>query len=353
MQNSMDCRKDSKDNHVFIVGLPRTGTTILYRTIQGLPSFRSTQLNLWETGIFRDYLAFDTPDLYYKSLLGYFLYKKDIYGSFLESVREYTDMLRVKKEDNNYQIQFKDKDGILNPDVFQKRNRPVELRWKQSSRIKIIREYFNFARKCRNSKRLVEKTPHHYLHVHQIVWTFPDARIIWMIRHPIDIITSSIKRAKIDENYSNYWRVDNFINEFKDSCSRLAAYQRHFAQNILLVKYEDFVTAPVKEFKHICEFIAEPFCESALESTNGEIPNWKSPDRYLFSKIVNKTEKNWKEHISPEDAAKIETELQYLMREYHFDFYSEKTRLPLKRRMPDFCDKSRRWLKKYFCFYGN
>lgn len=346
MLKSGDSSNDNKENHVFIVGLPRTGTTIIYRTIQELPSFRAAQLNFWETNIFRDYLTFDAPDLNYESLLGYFFYQKDIYNSFLEAVKEYTGMLRVNKEDNNYEIQFKDRDSVITPSVFQEKNKPVELRWKESRRIKIIREYFNFAGKCRNSKRLVEKTPHHYLHVHQILWTFPDARIIWMIRHPIDIITSSIKRAKIDKNYSNYWRVDNFIKEFKGSFSRLAVYQRHFARNIRLVKYEDFVNNPVKEFKKICEFIDEPFCKSALKNTRGEMPNWKSPDRYLFSKIVHKTEKNWKDHISPGDAEKIETELQDLMKEYHFDFFSKKIEIPFSPKLPDFWGKLKRWLKK-------
>jgi GT2 family glycosyltransferase len=40
--------------------------------------------------------------------------------------------------------------------------------------------------------------------------------------------------------------------------------------------------------------------DSILNQTykDHEILKWKPPDPYLFSRIVNKTEKNWQEHIS-------------------------------------------------------
>lgn len=315
---------DSNDNHVFIVGLPRTGTSILYRTVQKLPNFRPEKLNLWETDIFRDYISFDTPDLYYQSLLGYIFDQREIYDAFLDAIKKYTDQLGEKKENNHYEIELTHTDAgsFFNKLGLTDRNRLVEARWKQSCRYGIIKEYFKYARESRQCKRIVEKTPHHYMHVHQILWTFPNARILWMIRHPIDIITSSIKRAKIDENYSNYWHTDNFIRELKGSFLRYNYYKCLFEKNIVLIKYEDFVNDPANEFKKICDFITEPFCEEALIIKDHEILKWKSPDPYLFSRIVNKTEKNWQEHLSMEDTETIETALQDLMEEYGFDFYS-------------------------------
>lgn len=314
-----------KDNsHVFIVGLPRTGTSIMYRTVQKLPNFRSKKLNLCETTIFKDKIAFNTPDLYYPGLLKYLYKEKEIYDSFLKSIKKFTDKLKGRDGDknSNYGIKIKYGESLVDKLKLTIRNKLIELKWKQSCRNKIIREYFKFAKKSRQSKRIVEKTPYHYMHVHQIVWTFPNARIIWMIRHPIDIITSSIKRAKIDKNYLSHWNIDNFIKEFRNSFRRHDFYKHLFKRNIILIKYEDFVNDPTGELKKICTFIDEPFSCDSLTIREDERIKWK-PDSHLFSKIVDKTEKNWRDHLSLEDAEKIEIALHDLMEKYNFNFYSK------------------------------
>lgn len=315
--------KNNDHDYVFIVGLPRTGTSIMYRSCQKLPNFQSIRINLSETKIFRDEIAFNTQDLYYPNLLKYLFNNKEIYNEFLMSIKKYTDKLKTKKKHDKYTIDMKQQKGA--PDKFKLffKNKLTELKWKQSFKRKIIMEYFNYAKVCYQSKRIVEKSPHHYKHVHQIVWTFPNARIIWMIRHPLDIITSSIKRSKSDEKYQNYWNTDNFIKEFKESFNRYNFYNRLFKENIMLVKYEDFVNDPVTQFKQVCSFINESFNEDSLILKNHEIPKWKPHSPFIFSNIVNKTDRNWTDYISMKDAQKIETALQDLMRKYNFNFYSQ------------------------------
>jgi len=315
---------NNNDNHVFIVGLMRTGTSIMYRTIQKLPNFQSTQLNFMETKIFMNDISFNTDDLYYPSLFGYFNHNKEIYDEFLRSVKKYTDKLRTKKTINKYALNIKLQMNFFDRYKIFLKNKLVEIGWKRSYKSKIIKEYFTYARKIRQSKRIVEKTPHHCSHLHQILWTFPNSRIIWMIRHPIDIITSSIKRAKTDKKYINYWNTESFINEFKGSYYKYNFYKRFFNQNIIMIKYEDFVNDTVNQLKKICDFIDEPFCEDSLTLKDHEVPKWKSYSPYIFSDIVNKTDRDWKEYLSMEEGEKIETVLKYLMEEFNFDFYTRK-----------------------------
>jgi hypothetical protein len=310
------------DNHVFIVGLPRTGTSIMYRTIQKLPNFQSIKLNLMETKIFMKDIPFNTTDLYYPSLLGYFYHNREFYEEFLSSVKKYTNKLRGRRKNEDYSINMKSPKGAFNKFKIFSGNKLVELKWKPGCKNKIIKQFFTYAKKIRQSKRIVEKTPHHYKHVHQILWTFPNSRIIWMIRHPLDIITSSIKRSQSDEKYKNYWNTENFIEEFKGSFHRYDFYKRLFKGNIMLIKYEDFVNDPVNQLKQICSFLNETFSEDSLTLKNQEIPKWKPYSPFIFSNIVNKTDRNWKEYISMKDAKKIETALQYLMRKYNFNSYA-------------------------------
>lgn len=321
------------NNHVFIVGLPRTGTSIIYRTVQKLPNFQPRKLNLWETGIFKDNVSFSTDDLHYPGLLGYFFNDKNAYESFLKSIKKYTDKLRKKSEflPVKYGLKIKCQGILVNKLLLYMQLKLNKLIWKYSWKNKIIQEYFNRGKMIRQANRIVEKTPHHYLHVHQIVWTFPDARIIWIIRHPIAVITSAVKRAKNDKNYKNYWDINNFTREFLRSFFLLDLYTKLFRKNILLVKYEDFVNEPGEEFKKICTFLDEPFDRNALSIEEHETFKWK-PDPHLSSKIVKKTEKNWEDHLSLEDAKKIEIALQDLIEKYDFSFYSIKKTRNLKRK---------------------
>ncbi|MCK4761717.1 MAG: sulfotransferase [Candidatus Aminicenantes bacterium] len=310
----------NKDDHVFIVGIPRTGTSIVYRTIQKLPNFRMEKINLWETAIFRDNVSFTAPDLYYPGLLGYLLGEKDYYDKFLQSVKTYTGRLQ-DSGDESYGITVPPPGNHPRRLLTAARNTLTRHKWKRSAKNKIIKVFFSHARHCRRVERIVEKTPHHYRHVHQILWTFPHARIVWMMRHPVDIITSSIKRAKIDKNYKNYWDLPGFIMEFKNSFRLFDYYTKRFENKILLVKYEDFVGNPAGEMGRICDFLGETYSEDALVVEEHEKFNWK-PDPHLSADIVKQTEKKWPEHLSLEDAEKIEAALQDLMKKYGFDFYS-------------------------------
>ena len=310
-----------KNNHAFIVGLPRSGTSIKYRTIQKLPGFQSEKLNFWETKLFRDEIGFNADDLYYPSLVGFLGGQKEVYGQFLSGIKKYTDQLKRRAKTPKYTINIKPQQDLTSKGKVFLRNKLAQFNWNRSPKNKIIKEYFKYAREYRQTTRIIEKTPHHYLNVHQILWTFPNSRIIWMIRHPIDIITSSIKRAKKDERYKNYWETDNFIQEFRTCFYRYEFLAKEFKKNILLVKYEDFVNAPEDELKRICGFLGEPYDSESLTITKKETPKWKS-ESHLFSGIVTNTGRNWQDHLSLEDAKKIETALENVMEKYQFDFYA-------------------------------
>jgi len=233
----------------------------------------------------------------------------------------YTLDLKKVAADQNYRIDTKSANTFGKKLTVLISNIRIRLKWISSSKNKIIKKFFKYASELRHCSRIVEKTPHHYLHVHQILWTFPKAHVIWMIRHPIDVFTSSIKRSKLDSNYGHYWDVDKFVQEFKGSFARYEFYKKIFGRRLILVKYEDFVRDSKSELKTICRIIDEPFQEGALSLKKDQNINWK-PDPHISSEIVAKTEKNWHDHISPEDAELIEAKLTGLMNKYNFPFYS-------------------------------
>ena len=317
------CQVGGGGSSVFIVGMPRSGTSIMYRTIQKLPNFHSGEkINLWETWIFADSTAFNTEDLYYPGLLGYLYNDRAIYDEFLNAVKPCTDKLRQRKTPEKHPVEIKPPEGLFKKLRISFKNKLVELRWKRSCKRKIIREYFACAKKHRKTKRMVEKTPHHFRNVHRILWTFPDSRIIWMIRHPLDVITSSIMRAKHDEKYTHHWSTGSFIEMYRNSFLYYNFYKTRFHNRIILVKYEDFVDDPANETKKICRFIDEPFDEDCLILKEHETPKKRVHSTFKFPEITKLTHRNWKEHIPMEEARKIETALQDIMKKYGYDFYT-------------------------------
>ena len=73
------------------------------------------------------------------------------------------------------------------------------------------------------------------------------------------------------------------------------------------MKYEDFVGNPAGEMGRICAFLDETYSEDALVVEEHEKFKWK-PDPHLSADIVKKTERKWQDHLSLEDAGKIEAE---------------------------------------------
>jgi hypothetical protein len=247
--------------------------------------------------------------------MGYYYEDKEAYGSFINSIKKIKG--NVRESAKHYKIQVNPAGGVGNKLRSNLHYKMVEFRWRRSRKKKIIQEYFALAKKLRESKRIVEKTPHHYLHVHQILWTFPKACVIWLIRHPIDIYTSSIKREKNDKNYKNHWSTEGFINEFNYSFLLYEFYKKIFNKSIFYLKYEDFVGDSEKQLERVCQYIEEPFDKNALKIEKHEAFEWK-PDPYLSSDIVSKTDKKWSDYLSAAEANKIEIALAHLMDKYNF-----------------------------------
>jgi len=211
---------------VFIVGTPRTGTSLLYRTIILHPDFFVGEVCLEESRIFQ------------------------------ESTRI---LPRLQKDESNplYRYMLGDDQRF---DKFARAMYPVALaqripdallrklwRWPYSGRLwkalggeKIVREFFRVAKRARGKeKRIVEKTPSHLYCVNYMLKTFPKCKIICMIRHPIDVYTSYVKRyEKTEKNWLNI-SVDFFISKYCEDSKMMKNYDEEY-ENFEICKYERF-----------------------------------------------------------------------------------------------------------------
>lgn len=116
--------------------------------------------------------------------------------------------------------------------------------------------------KERNARLWGEKTPGHALWLPQIRALFPQARILFMVRDPRDVVVS----------YDDRWDGSKRDTDYLASTASLLKYYVHHllqrpafpAEQIRWVRYESLVTDPTAELGKICEFLGVDFEPSML-----------------------------------------------------------------------------------------
>lgn len=116
--------------------------------------------------------------------------------------------------------------------------------------------------KERNARIWGEKTPAHALWLPQIRALFPQARILFMVRDPRDVLVS------YDDRWDEGKRNTDYV---ASTASLLKYYMNHLLhrpafppEQIRWVKYESLVTEPSIELEKICEFLDVDFQLSML-----------------------------------------------------------------------------------------
>lgn len=290
---------------VFITGHPRSGTSLLYRTLLKHRSFSPKELCMEETKIFRYAFLALLEGADTESLKKYMLNDEELFQQFLRSI----------EPERRFQHLFKTVrlPSILLDDF---------TAWKLAKNATVIRKYFKYALEARECQRIVEKTPIHLLNHQRITHTFPEASILIIVRHPIDVYSSYRKRLK--EHPEMSW-LNMSIEEFTEQYRRYSTAAERIKKSPLTYqfRYEDFVHAPETEFRKICDFLNEPFEERPIRE---DAPSLKiegvNPN---LSKSIRKKTKSWSDYINEKEAQEIEDELREEMYRYQYESVFRRT----------------------------
>lgn len=276
---------------VFIVGEARSGTSMLYRTLQKHPSFQPVTQNLVETEVFSHLRrTFMFGPAYPDSLVRFMLGEAETYAAFLRAIRP----LRIVS-------------AVLAPVNYVLRDRFRWL-WYVNLHHLVLRAYFFHAWRARGCRRLVEKTPTNIRHLPALAHAFPRARFLYIHRHPVDVFTSYRRRAAVDPNAG--WAdldLDEFCRVYEAGARRALAWQAAGHGNLLLVRYEALTTDPVGAFAGVCAFLDEPPAPDAVEEPAPDPEHWPV-DPHLWGGIVQRT-KRWQDYLSVDEAAALQQRL--------------------------------------------
>lgn len=198
---------------IFLVGCPRSGTTILQSLLAAHPKITSFP----ETKFFHYLCRFRSqlPDRLYK---------------FFHS-------------------------DICRPDLYDS----SEIYWRTSAsdRVKWFVGVLDRLAIEENNKVWLEKTPEHVYFIQEILQYLPDAKFIHIVRNPLDVV-ASLRRATQDPLSNNLWggrqwTLDFCIERWKSSASIARSFSN--APQHLIIRYEDLVRDKIKILSQCCYFI--------------------------------------------------------------------------------------------------
>jgi hypothetical protein len=274
--------------------------------------FASNRLCLEETKIFQDTATYPFRAEPHGSLFAYMLEDEAAYARFKESIEGIARKQRL---------------GAILPSWLLRKSPRF---WRLMGGAAIVRRYFEYARKAREAQRIVEKTPRHLYYIDHIFTAFPEARVLLVIRHPIDVFSSYRRRLAKEEKRKGYKKwldksVDNFERRYRrDINIGLKKIQEH-PERICAVKYENFVASSHEAFQRLCAFVQVSFEADPLERECASLRSWKVDPN--LAKPIRKNTKDWRDYMTRKEAVEIESRLDEIIEKLGYERYTSASRI--------------------------
>lgn len=251
-----------KDHPVFIIGVPRSGTTLLRIMLDSHPNLAVGSECPWFCRSYCDVTSF--KDLYLSLV-------EDRYGP----VRNF--------------------EGVSEAHVTLALGEAISS---------ILSAYAH----GRGKKRWLEKTPNHITEIPFIVKLFPQSKYIHIIRDGRDVACSSFKeRVTWGKQLQNREeKVTNTrLNALQRWCRWVAQFEKwkqEYELDICQISYEDLVRNPRPTLEKILQFIEESWSEDVLNygKQKHDIPDWEAGSRDVSQKpkISDEGIGRWKTEFS-------------------------------------------------------
>jgi hypothetical protein len=115
---------------------------------------------------------------------------------------------------------------------------------------------------------VVDKVPVNTLHLPLIARLFPGAKIVFALRDPREVVFGCFRRQFAVNPFTYEFLSLERAASFYDSTMRLAAlYRARLPLDLLALRNEDLVAAPQAEVERLCAFLGIPPCPAMTDFT--------------------------------------------------------------------------------------
>lgn len=265
-----------RDGPIFIVGAPRSGTTLLRNALNRHPRIAVCRETEFRHYVYRRRRAFGgLNDRRNRERV----------------VREYLALERIRRTSLNL-------DDLASCLMEEGDSYPA-----------LFSSLLRFYMRAQGKQRWGEKTPDHALFADKLLAWYPGAMVVHILRDPRDVVASLLDMPSFPNSVfgnANLWL--NF-NRAAVSASRDPGY--------VLVRYESFVAEPERELRRLCDIFGESYSDEML--TPKADP---TADRPWFQRaedpVTTSRVEMWRERLSSRDAALIEWFIGPAMEEFGY-----------------------------------
>lgn len=273
----------SSRKKIFIVGCPRSGTTLLQQMLDAHPDVAIA------------------PETHFMRL-------------FWSARKEYGNLA----DDNNFRKLLEDITDL--PEFHAMELDKTEFTFAAWSSIRNYATVFqllleNFARD-KNASTMGEKTPNHVLYLPQIQAFFPDAYFIHIVRDP---------RSVVNSWRTVPWSTGSITGDAEMWLHYVSAAWRKppkVKDRIFTIYYENLVASPKESLQSLCEFIGLQFQPVMLAYHRKESKLVNIKREPWKEKSVQPVSQNslmkWQSELSHRDIAEIETITWFEMKKHGY-----------------------------------
>jgi hypothetical protein len=265
------------DAPIFIVGGPRSGTTLLRNMLNRHPAIaicRETEFFHW-------------------------VYERRRNFGSLSDLRNRQQVVKQYLATQRIQRMQVDLEGLTET-----------LLQEATSYEAMFLSLLRFFAQSRGKQRCGEKTPHNALITEMLYQWYPNAAIIHLLRDPRDAVASMLRMP---------WAPKNVVSNTHAWLSfNQGAWRSRHHPKYLQVRYEELVADPEPQLRRICSFAGEEYSPAML------VPNW-DPSANLFwfkraeEPVTTERLGKWQEELTPNQVALVEWVVGRHMRTFGYE----------------------------------
>jgi tetratricopeptide (TPR) repeat protein len=162
-------------------------------------------------------------------------------------------------------------------------------------------------------QRAVEKTPFNFESMGYIHLVHPNARFIHLRRHPADSFISAFQNRMNPQNDYAYDQIA-YLERYTAKEKMMSHWKSCFPERILEVKYEDFVNDPETHVRQMLEFVGLPWDEACMKfferQTMVRTFSRDQVRKSFYTSSVGRW-KNYEKHLKPMFGAMAAAKFEY------------------------------------------
>ncbi|MFC3194034.1 tetratricopeptide repeat-containing sulfotransferase family protein [Marinicella sediminis] len=118
-----------------------------------------------------------------------------------------------------------------------------------------------------DAQLVVDKLPLRFIQAQLIHAMLPQAKILFMLRHPCDVVLSNFMQNYMpNQAFVHFNELAESVQMYQQTMDLWLKLRDVFGQQLLEVRYEDLVNQPQQTVPAVCDFLGVPFSQEMLDT---------------------------------------------------------------------------------------